>query len=86
MQILGWSLVTLGVVLLVLDVTDVAYTAVKFEDDNCDNAEDYPEWDYPCDNDDHIFAYIASGTWSSIVVSHLRYAVILDIVPLTRSW
>lgn len=68
MRLLGWTLITLGFVLLVLDITDVAYTAANFGDDDCE-AADYPGWDEsPCKHDDHIYCYIASGIWSSIVI------------------
>lgn len=81
MRLLGWTLITLGFVLLVLDITDVAYTAANFEND-CDNV-DYAEWGKkPCGHDDHIYAYIASGVWSSILVGFIIVIIITLLLVL----
>ena len=63
-------LVILALISCIMGISDTAYTANNFDDDDCDsNAYTSDGWpEDPCKNDNHVYAYVSAAIWGSIMV------------------
>lgn len=68
-RMIGWALLILGIIVMILGIVDLGWTAGNYASVNCDAALDWdPMLEYPCDHADLVWTWVSAPVWASLFV------------------